>query len=128
MFLKRIGLTLLLIVIFTSIVSLIGNIAEGADKGFDTMMDPNCITDCTTYSSQVSTGIVVCVVLAAIWIWIFRRRRKNRSSKETVSSEQEPILENKSQEKRTSRSRKKPFDDSENDLFGPDDEQGSIFS
>ena len=105
MFLKRIGLTLLLIVTFTSIVSLIGNIAEGADKGFDTLMDPNCITDCTTYSSQVSTGIVVCVVLAAIWIWIFRRRRKNRSSKETVSSEQEPILENKSQEKRTSRSR-----------------------
>ena len=128
MFLKRIGLTLLLIVTFTSIVSLIGNIAEGADKGFDALMDPNCITDCTTYSSQVSTGIVVCVVLAAIWIWIFRRRRKNRSSKETVSSEQEPILENKSQEKRTSRSRKKPFDDSENDLFGPDDEQGSIFS
>ena len=128
MFLKRIGLALLLIVTFTSIVGLIGDIAEAADKGFDTLIDPSCITDCTAYLSQVATGIVACVVLAAIWIWIFRRRRKNRSSTETVSSEQEPILENKPQEKRTSRSRKKPFDDSENDLFGPDDEQGSIFS
>ena len=128
MFLKRIGLALLLIVTFTSIVGLIGDIAEAADKGFDTLIDPSCITDCTAYSSQVATGIVACVVLAAVWIWIFRRRRKNRSSTETVSSEQEPILENKPQEKRTSRSRKKPFNDSENDLFGPDDEQGSIFS
>ena len=128
MFLKRIGLALLLIVTFTSIVGLIGDIAEAADKGFDTLIDPSCITDCATYSSQVTSGIVSCLIFAVIWIWIFRRRRKNRSSTETVVSEQEPILENKPQEKRTSRSRKKPFDDSENDLFGPDDEQGSIFS
>ena len=128
MVLKRIGLAVLLILTFSQIGMLISNIVEAADKGSDTPLDPNCVTDCATYSSQVTSGIVSCLIFAVIWIWIFRRRRKNRSSTETVVSEQEPILENKPQEKRTSRSRKKPFDDSENDLFGPDDEQGSIFS
>ena len=128
MVLKRIGLAVLLILTFSQIGMSISNIVEAADKGADTPLDPNCVTDCATYSSQVTSGIVSCLIFAVIWIWIFRRRRKNRSSTETVVSEQEPILENKPQEKRTSRSRKKPFDDSENDLFGPDDEQGSIFS
>ena len=128
MVLKRIGLAVLLILTFSQIGMSISNIVEAADKGSDTPLDPNCVTDCATYSSQVTSGIVSCLIFAVIWIWIFRRRRKNRSSTETVVSEQEPILENKPQEKRTSRSRKKPFDDSENDLFGPDDEQGSIFS
>ena len=128
MFLKRLGLAVLFLLTFAQVAWLIHDTVEAADKGFDTPLNSNCVTDCTTYSSQVTSGITACVIFAVIWIWIFRRRRKNRSSKETVSSEQEPILENKSQEKRTSRSRKKPFDDSENDLFGPDDEQGSIFS
>lgn len=128
MVLKRIGLAVLLILTFSQIGMSISNIVKAADKGSDTPLDPNCVTDCATYSSQVTSGIVACLIFAVIWIWIFRRRRKNRSSTETVASEQEPILENKPQEKRTSRSRKKPFDDSENDLFGPDDEQGSIFS
>lgn len=128
MFLKRIGLALLVIVTFTSIISLINYIAEAADKGSDTPLDPNCVTGCAVYSSQVTSGIVTCFIVAAIWIWIFRRRRKNRSSTETFSSEQESTSGNERQEKRSSRSRKEPFDGSGNDPFGSDDEQGSVFS
>ena len=128
MFLKRIGLAVLLIMTFVQIGMSISNIAEAADKGSDTPLDPNCVTDCATYSSQVTSGIVACFIIAAIWIWIFRRRRKNRSSTETFSSEQESTSGNERQEKSSSRSRKEPFDDSGNDPFGSDDEQGSIFS
>ena len=128
MFLKRVGLVLLLIVTFISIFGLISDIGEAADKGFDTPVNPSCVTDCVTYSSQVTSGISGCAIIAVIWIWINWRRRKNRSSGEKVSREQESTSGNKRQEKRTSRSRKDIFDDSENDLFGPDDGQGSIFS
>ncbi len=128
MFLKRLGLAVLFLLTFAQIAWLINDIVEAADKGFDTPLDSNCVTECATYSSQVTSGITACVIFAVIWIWIFRRRRKNRSSGEMVSSEQESISGDERQEKRSSRSRKEPFDDSENDLFGPDDGQGSIFS
>ncbi len=128
MLLKRIGLVVLAIVTFTSIINLIRNFAEAADKGFDTPMEPSCVTDCATYLNQAITGISACVILAIIWFWIFRRRNRIRSSTTTVPREQESTLKDEPQKKRTTRSRKKPFDDSENDLFGPDDGQGSIFS
>ena len=128
MFLKRLGLAVLFLLTFAQVAWLIRDIVEAADKGFDTPLESNCVTDCATYSSQVTSGIVACFIIAAIWIWIFRRRRKNRSSTETFSSEQESTSGNERQEKRSSRSRKEPFDDSGNDPFGSDDEQGSIFS
>ncbi len=128
MFLKRLGLAVLAILTFIQIALFISYIVEAADKGFDTPLESNCVTDCATYSSQVTNQITSTVIFAFIWIWIFRRRRKNRSSGEMVSSEQESTSGDERQEKRTSRSRKEPFDDSENDLFGPDDGQGSIFS
>ena len=86
MVLKRIGLAVLLILTFSQIGMSISNIVKAADKGSDTPLDPNCVTDCATYSSQVTSGIVACLIFAVIWIWIFRRRRKNRSSTETVVS------------------------------------------
>ncbi len=128
MFLKRLGLGVLFIFTFAQIAWLISYIAEAADKGFDTPLDSNCVTECATYSSQVTSAIPSTVILIIISIWIFRRRRKTRSSEEMVSSEQESTSGDERQKKRTSRSRKEPFDDSENNLFGPDDGQGSIFS
>tara|TARA_E500000331_G_scaffold36397_1_gene30299 strand:+ start:744 stop:1130 length:387 start_codon:yes stop_codon:yes gene_type:complete len=128
MFLKRLGLAVLFILTFAQIAWLINDIVEAAEKGSDTPLNSNCVTDCATYSSQVTSGITACVIFAVIWIWIFRRRRKNRSSTETFSSEQESTSGNERQEKRSRRSRKEPFDDSGNDPFGSDDEQGSIFS
>lgn len=128
MLLKRVGLAVLAILTFIQIALFISYIAEAADKGFDTPLESNCVTDCATYSSQVTNQITSTVIFIVIWIWIFRRRRKNRSSTETFSSEQESTLGNERQEKRPSRSRKEPFDDSGNDPFGSDDGQGSIFS
>ena len=128
MFLKRLGLAVLFLLTFAQVAWLIRDTVEAADKGFDTPLNSNCVTDCATYSSQVTSGITACVIFAVIWIWIFRRRRKNRSSGEMISREQESTSGEERQKKRASRSRKDTFGDSENDLFGPDDGQGSIFS
>ena len=128
MFFKRVSLILLAIVTSTAIIGIFDEFTEAVDKGFDTPVDPRCITDCATHSTNIATGAVWCGFLAIIWLWIFRRRRKkmNQSLTKTPPREQEPVLAKKSQRKK--KSREGLFDDSEDDFFGSDDGQGSIFS
>ena len=123
--LKIILLIVFIIITTTGAIGLISNLIEAVDKGFDTPTDPLCATlqqqgatlDCPTYSSEVNGLIVINVIIAIIWFWILRRRKK-RSTEPSPKSPYEIPTE----------SRKKRQKKSESDFPDFDDGQGSIFS
>ena len=123
--LKIILLIVFIIITTSGAIGLISGVIEAVDKGFDTPTDPLCATlqqqgatlDCPTYSSEVNGLIVINVIIAIIWFWILRRRKK-RSTEPSPKSPYEIPTE----------SRKKRQKKSESDFPDFDDGQGSIFS